>query len=109
MGDLVLNTTRSNAVSYVTAVVSNNQLTISPAITGQVATDTYEINAIPVITTTSDDVYVPFIDSYEIAAGSETVQIAYNTTVYTRVRARRSGVLSNRIIPFEQDTNYHNP
>lgn len=104
VGDLVLNTTRSNAVSYVTAVVSNNQLTISPAITGQVAGDAYEINAIPVATTTSDDVYVPFIDAYETADGSESVQIVYNATVYTRVRARRSGALSLRIIPFEQDS-----
>lgn len=105
VGDLVLNTTRSNAVSYVTAVVSNNQLTISPAIAGQVATDAYEINAIPVATTTSDDVYVPFIDSYETADGSEAALIVYSADVPVRVRARRTLTDSGNgpIIPFEQD------
>ena len=41
VGDLVVNATQGNAVSYVTAVVDDDDLTISPAITGQASGDTY--------------------------------------------------------------------
>ena len=105
IGDLVLNITRSNAVSYVTAIVDANNVTISPAITGQTSTDNIKLNYLPVATTTADDVYVPFIDSYETADGSETVTITYNdVAIPIRVRARRSGSLPTPIVPFEQDS-----
>lgn len=104
VGDLVLNTTRSNAVSYVTVVVDNDNLTISPAITGQVATDLYEINAVPVITTTSDTVYVPIMEVHETtgtdgAPGSEAITMIYDADIPVRVRARQGKV----ILPYEAD------
>jgi len=102
VGDLLRNTTEG-VVAYVTAVVSDTELTTTPVTnwTG----DSYQINTLPVAPEAANDkVYIPFIDAYETADGSEVVQVVYDTTVYTRVRARRSGVLSNRIIPFEQDS-----
>lgn len=102
VGDLLRNTTESK-IAYVVSVDSQTQLTTT-AVTDWTS-DAYQINTLPVAPeATNDKVYVPFIDAYETADGSETVQIVYNTTVYTRVRARRSGSLSNRILPFEQDS-----
>ena len=110
VGDLVLNITQSNAVSYVSAIVDANNVTISPAITGQTTADNIKFNCLPVATTTSpqDTWYVPFIDSYETAGssgtpGSEAVTITHSTTdsdIYIRVRARQAG----NILPFEQDS-----
>ncbi len=110
VGDLVLNVTQSNAVSYVTAVVDANNVTISPAITGQTTADNIKFNCLPVATTTSpqDTWYVPFIDSYETTGstgtpGSEAVTITHSTTdsdIFIRVRARQAG----NILPFEQDS-----
>jgi len=108
VGDLVMNVTQSNAVSYVTAVVDADNVTISPAITGQTTADNIKFNCLPVATTTSDYWYVPFIDSYETTGssgtpGSEAVTITHSSTdsdIYIRVRARQAG----NILPFEQDS-----
>ncbi len=110
VGDLVMNVTRSNAVSYVTAIVDADNVTISPAIASQTSTDNIKFNCLPVATTTSpqDTWYVPFIDAYETAGsngtpGSESVTVNHATTdsdIYIRVRTRNAG----SILPFEQDS-----
>jgi hypothetical protein len=110
VGDLVMNVTRSNAVAYVTTIVDANNVTISPAISGQTSTDNIKFNCLPVATTTTpqDTWYVPFIDVYETTGtggspGSEAVTITHSTTdpnIYIRVRARQAG----QILPFEQDS-----
>ena len=110
VGDLVLNVTQSNTVSYVSTVVDANNVTISPAITGQTTADNIKFNCLPVATTTTpqDTWYVPFIDSYETAGtsgtpGSEAVTITHSSTdsdIFIRVRARQAG----NILPFEQDS-----
>lgn len=110
VGDLVLNVTRSNAVSYVTAIVDADNVTISPAISGQTSTDNIKFNCLPVATTTSpqDTWYVPFIDTYETTGssgtpGSESVTITHSVSdsdIYIRARARNAG----NILPFEQDS-----
>jgi len=104
VGDLVLNTTRSNAVSYITEVTDDDTVQISPSITGQTATDAIKINALPVDTTTSDTVYVPFIDVYETTGtdsspGTETASVTYSSDIPVRIRARHAG----DIIPYEAD------
>jgi len=109
VGDLVLNTTRSNAVSYVTEVVDDDTVNISPAISGQTSGDLIKMNVVPVALEDAtpgpaDKVYVPFIDSYETADGSETVTITYSANIPIRVRARRSVATNDAIIPFEQDS-----
>lgn len=107
VGDLVYNVTQSGAVSYVTAIVDANNVTISPAITGQTTADNIKFNVLPVTTTVSpqDYYYVPFIDIYETTGsdgvpGSESIQIVYSSSVAVRVRARKAG----SILPFEQDS-----
>ncbi len=109
VGDLVLNTTQSDAVAYVTAIVDDDNLTISPAITGQASGDAYEINAVPIITTTSDTVYVPLVDAYETTGtsgspGTESTTITYVSDVPVRIRARQAG----DIVPYEADSTVTN-
>jgi hypothetical protein len=101
-GDLVLNVTQSNAVSYVTSVdAATNTVTIFPAITGQSSTDTIEINAVPVAINTADDVYVPLMDRYA-ASSSESVSLTYSSQIFFRVVARNSEN-ATKIIPFTAD------
>ena len=101
-GDLVLNVTQSNAVSYVTSVnATTNTVTIFPAITGQSSTDTIEINAVPVAVNTLDDVYVPLMDRYA-AASAESVSLTYSSQIFFRVVARNSEN-ATKIIPFTTD------
>ena len=83
-GDLVWNITRS-LHSYVTSVDSDTQLTISPAITGQVTTDTIAINVLPVAVNTADDVYVSMIDGYATST-SASVSIVYVSPLYFRAK-----------------------
>lgn len=47
VGDLVLNLTRSNSVSYILGITSDNRISISPSITGQTDGDDIRFNAVP--------------------------------------------------------------
>lgn len=107
VGDLVVNVTRGNAVSYITVITDNNTVTISPAITSQTTGDEIRLNVLPVATTTSpqDTWYVPMIDTYETTGstgtpGTETALITYLADIPVRVRARNAG----NIIPYEADS-----
>lgn len=111
VGDLVVNVTRGNAVSYITVVTDNNTVTISPAITGQTTSDNIKLNVLPVATTTSpqDTWYVPLIDTYETTGsagtpGTETAIVTYLADIPVRVRARNAG----NIIPYEADSTVTN-
>ena len=102
-GDLVLNITQSNAISYVTSVTAGtNTVTISPAISGQSSTDTIEINAVPVVMNTLDDVYVPLIDEYATSS-TASASIIYLSQIYYRARVRNVAN-ATPIKPFEVDS-----
>lgn len=102
-GDLVLNTTRSNAISYVTSVdASTNTVTISPAISGQVSTDSIEFNAVPVAIDTADDIFVPLIDQYATSS-TATVSIIFVSEIFFRARVRNVAN-TTPIKPFEVDS-----
>ncbi|WKZ25579.1 MAG: hypothetical protein QY322_04340 [bacterium] len=109
VGDLIRGVSPAG-ISYITEVTSANQVTIFPAIAGFTTGSTYEINTLPVATTTSpqDTWYVPFIDVYETTGssgtpGTESVTITHSTTdpdIFIRARVRNAG----NILPFEQDS-----
>ena len=103
-GDLVYNTTGGGAgrgYAYVETVDSDTQLTLATAITGQVSTDTYELNCIPVAVDTLDDVYVPLLDQYATAS-TASVSLIYSSPIFFRVVARNSAN-ATKIIPFTTD------
>ena len=105
VGDLVLNVTRANAVSYITVVnADTNNVTIAPAIALQTTADNIQINALPVATVVADTWYAPLIDAYETVGsgatpGTETSNVTYLVDIPVRVRARSAGV----ILPYEAD------
>jgi hypothetical protein len=102
VGDLIRNTTEA-VIAYVVSIDSETQLTTT--IIGDWTTDAYEINTLPVATTTGDTIYVPIIDSYETvgtggAPGNEAVSVTYLSNVPVLVRARKAGT----ILPFETES-----
>jgi len=99
-GDLVYNSTRT-AISYVKSVDSANQVTIDPAITGQTTDDVIELNCVPIIITSSDDLYVPFIHKYP-TSDTATVGVTYSAQIYFRVKVRNTRA-TIKIKPFSVD------
>jgi len=87
-GDIVVNHTRSEAVSYVTSVDDANTVQISPAISGQTTADSIELNCVPVAVNTADDIYVPLIDEYPTSDTASVSLITSDTTIDYRVRVR---------------------
>lgn len=104
-GDLVYNTTGGGAgrgYSYVKSVDSNTQLTLTSAISGQVSTDTYELNCVPVALATEDDIYVPLIDQYA-TSDTASVSIIFLSQIFFRARVRNVAN-ATPIKPFEADS-----
>ena len=98
-GDIVVNEGNGhNGISYVVSVDSNDQVTISPAITGQTDTDHIELNAIPIAVDTADYIYIPFIDKYATSA-TEEASVVYDAQIYFLVRVRNSAAV-NKIVSF---------
>ena len=100
-GDLVVNKTRSNAVSYITRVDNDSTAYIAPVITNQTLTDAIELNCVPISVNTADTVYVPLLDKYATAS-SESVSIIYSAPINYRVVCRNSRNTVS-IVPFSQD------
>ncbi len=99
-GDLVYNHTR-NLYEYIKTVDSVNQITLKSAIVGQVPTDSIELNCIPIVVDTADDVYVPLIQTLADST-SEGVSLIYSAPIYFKVRVRNSRN-STKIIPYTSD------
>jgi len=102
-GDLVLNKSQSNAISYIKTVDSANSVTIDPPITGQGNGDNVEINAVPIVTTSSDRVFAAIMHRYA-ANTEEQVSIIYpGSPVYFRVKVRNTRSSVKKIKPYSSD------
>lgn len=104
VGDIIYNSTRT-AVTYIKSITSDNEVEVAPAITNQTSGDNFRVGALVADITTSDKVYVPFIDVYETTGtpgspGSESVSVTYSVDIPVRVRVRQAG----DIIPFTADS-----
>ncbi len=105
-GDIVVNKTQSNAVSYILSVDSVNQVTIYPAIAGQGETDAIEINCVPVVTTASDLVFVAIMHRYALSASEDVAMIYPGSTVYFRTKVRNTretDLVNGPIKPYSSD------
>lgn len=100
VGDLVLNKTRSNAVSYVKTVVDNDNVIIDPPITGQTVGDAIELNALPVIVDTLDDVFFPIVFEFKTADGSASASMQYISDIFARVVVRNRSEAATKIKGF---------
>jgi hypothetical protein len=87
--------------AQVLTVDNDTTLTLETAITGLGATDAYEINAVPVAITSSDNVYVPFI--HEVATSATATQsVIYVAQIYYRGKVRNTRA-TTKIKPFSVD------
>jgi hypothetical protein len=86
-GDLYRNITRG-IVGYVVAVVGETQLTVATTnaqpIAGQVSGDSYDVNALPVATTSADTWFVPLIPTSgnPVAGWKPSTLYAVNTLIW---------------------------
>jgi hypothetical protein len=104
VGDLVLNKSRSDAVSYISARTDDNTIQINPPITGQTTADNIEINAVPVIVNTADNVYFPIIFSFcESAETTKSAAMQYVADIFSRVRVRNTGSATTKIKSYTAD------
>ena len=97
-GDLLYT---AKGVSYVKTVDDDYTLQLTTAITGLTTSDAYELNAVPVALTSSDDVYVPLIDRMATST-AESVSIIYVSPIYFRVKVRNTRN-STKIKPYSSD------
>ena len=100
VGDLVLNKTRSNAVSYVKTVTDDNNIIIDPPIVGQVATDAIELNACPIIINTADDIYFSIVFEFKEVDGSASASMQYIADIFARVVVRNRSEATTKIKGF---------
>jgi len=108
VGDIIYNSTRL-AITYISEVISNDQVSVYPPVTGQTTGDSFRVGAVADGYTTSDKVYVPLIHARETegtdaSPGSESVSIVYSSAISARVRARHANDTEYNIKPFETDT-----
>lgn len=103
VGDLVLNITQSNAISYISQVVDNDNVVINPAITGQTTGDNIELNACPVAVNTADDVYFMIVFEFRETDGTASASMQYVADIFARVRVRNTSTAAIKIKGFTQD------
>jgi len=99
VGDLVYNNDLT-AVSYVTAVTSDDSIEIYPPLTGQDSGDTGEINCVPVVPASSDKIYVPIVFEFQESDGSTSAEMQYISNIYTTVRVRNTSDAATKIKGF---------
>jgi len=102
VGDLVYNNDLT-AVAYVTDVVSNDEITIYPPLSGQDVGDTGEINCVPVIPTSSDKVFFAIVWEFRESDGTSSASMQYLADIYARVRVRNSSDAAEKIKGYTSD------
>ena len=100
VGDLVLNITRSNAVSYVSNVIDANNVDIDPPITAQTTGDNIELNALPIAVNTADQVYFAIIFEFKTADGSASASMQFLANIFARVVVRNTSAAATKIKGF---------
>lgn len=103
VGDIVVNHTRAEAVSYVTDVIDANSVTIFPAITGQTTGDSIELNCVPVAVNTADNVFFRIISEFRETNGTSSASMQYIADIFARVRVRNTGDAATKIKGFTAD------
>ncbi len=104
VGDLVLNKTRSNAVSYISQIVDNDNCVIDPPIAAQAATDAIELNAIPIaLVDTADDVYFFIVFEFKETDGSASASMVFVANIESRVVVRNTKAAAVKIKGFTAD------
>lgn len=102
VGDLVYNNDLT-AVSYVSVVTSDDSIEIDPPLSGQDVADTGEINCVPVVVNTADDVYFMIIFEFRESDGTASASMQYVADIYSRVRVRNTSAAAIKIKGYTAD------
>lgn len=102
VGDLVYNHDLG-LVSYVSEVVSANEVSIYPALTGQDPGDHIELNCCPIAVDTADNVYFMIVFEFKESNGSASASMQYVANIYSRVRVRNTPDATTKIKGYTAD------
>lgn len=102
VGDLIYNTTRS-VYAYVADIVDNTHLIPDRVMTGQVQTDAYELNCVPIIPTSSDKVFFTLVWEFKESDGSASASMQYIADIFTRVIVRNTADAAIKIKGYTSD------
>lgn len=103
VGDIVVNNGNGHdGISYVAEVVSANEVSIFPAITGQTNTDHIELNAVPIAIDTADDVYFAIVFEFQESDGTTSASMQYVADIFAQVRVRNTSDAAIKIKGFTQ-------
>ena len=99
VGDLVFNNGNGHdGVSYVSEVVSANEINIDPPIASQTTGDKIDLNAIPIaLVDTLDDVAFLIVFEFKEADGTASASMQYIADIFTRVVVRNTGDAATKI------------
>ena len=99
VGDLVFNNGNGHdGVSYVSEVVSANEINIDPPIASQTTGDKIDLNSIPIaLVDTADDVAFLIVFEFKEADGSASASMQYVADIFTRVVVRNTGAAAVKI------------
>jgi len=103
VGDIITHATKGYA--YITEVTDNDNLVFAGGtLSGMTGVENYEINAVPVALTTSDNVYVPLLDIHETtgtdaSTGTASDTITYGGDIPVLIIARNSSAPTETTIP----------
>ena len=106
VGDIVVNNGNGHdGTSYVSEVVSANEINIDPPITGQTTGDAIELNAIPItLVDTLDDLYVMIVFEIKEADGTASASMQYVSDIEARVVVRNTSAAATKIKGYTADT-----
>jgi len=104
VGDLVLNKTQGNAISYISERTDDNTIQINPPIIGQTTGDLIEINGIPVIIDAADKVFFMIVFEFKELDGSASASMQYIADIFVRVRVRNTSDADIKIKSYTADT-----
>lgn len=103
VGDLVYNST-AGGVSYISEVVSANEVNINPPITGQTTADAIDFNVIPyALVDTLDQVYVLIVFEFKEADGTASASMQYVADIDVRIVVRNTSAATTKIKGYTAD------
>ena len=99
VGDLVFNNGNGHdGVSYVSEVVSANEINIDPPIASQTTGDKIDLNAIPIaLVDTADQVAFLIVFEFKESDGTASASMQYISDIFARVVVRNTGAAAIKI------------
>ena len=103
VGDLVYNSTKGE-VSYVSEVVSANEINVNPPFSGATTGDALEMNGVPIaLVDTADNVFFFIVFEFRETDGTASASMQYVAPIESRVVVRNTSAAAIKIKGFTAD------